>query len=212
MDTLAKILHLIMQKGIEQKKFAADLGIQPQVVSDWKSKKSKSYMKYINAIAEYFNVTTDYLLWDNESVRYRTKLEQLLEVNHLTPQEFSDKAQIPLKHVMGMIQGDINSLIEYAVPAAEYFGVDRDLILGLNPDRTIDDDSFYARLEDRKKHKAYDPYDSSAYWTEGNEELMNQIISNEDLKSLVLSASKLSEDELKIAKKLIQVLGEGNNN
>lgn len=62
MDTLNRIMLLIKEKGIEQQGLAAVLGINKQTISDWKSGKSKTYLKYIQTIADYFNVSTDYLL------------------------------------------------------------------------------------------------------------------------------------------------------
>lgn len=65
MNTVEKIIFLIQQKGIEQKQFANDIGISQQTISEWKSGKTQSYKKHINKIAEYFNVSTDYLLSDS---------------------------------------------------------------------------------------------------------------------------------------------------
>lgn len=62
MDTLDKILYLLKTNNIEQQKFAEDIGLKKQAISEWKSGKTKSYKKYIDKIAEYFNVSTDYLL------------------------------------------------------------------------------------------------------------------------------------------------------
>lgn len=79
MTTAEKILSLIQERGIEQQKLAAHLGINKQTISDWKSGKTKSYTKYIDKIAEFFNVSTDYLL-SNEA-----------------PQEPSDKTEREVK-------------------------------------------------------------------------------------------------------------------
>jgi len=65
MNTVEKIIFLIQQRGIEQKQFANDIGISQQAISEWKSGKTQSYKKHINKIAEYFNVSTDYLLSDS---------------------------------------------------------------------------------------------------------------------------------------------------
>ena len=62
MDTLDKIMLLLKENGIEQQGLAAILGINKQTISDWKSGKSKTYLKYIQTISDYFNVSTDYLL------------------------------------------------------------------------------------------------------------------------------------------------------
>ena len=62
MDLLNRILLLIESKGVEQQEFARALGVSKQTISDWKSGKNKSYTKYTQQIADYFNVSSDYLL------------------------------------------------------------------------------------------------------------------------------------------------------
>lgn len=66
MTTIEKILTLLEQKGIEQQQFALAIGVNKQKISEWKSGKTKSYMKYIDKIAEFLSVSTDYLLGADE--------------------------------------------------------------------------------------------------------------------------------------------------
>jgi transcriptional regulator with XRE-family HTH domain len=53
---------LIREKGIEQKEFCNAIGVLPQVFSDWKSGRNKSFHKHLSKIADYFGVSVDYLL------------------------------------------------------------------------------------------------------------------------------------------------------
>lgn len=62
MNAVERILELISAKGITEQKFLSDLHFNRSLLSDWKSGKSKSYRKHIDKIADYFGVTTDYLL------------------------------------------------------------------------------------------------------------------------------------------------------
>ena len=62
MNTLDKILSLITEKGIQQKTFAENIGVTKHTITDWKNGRSKSYMKYIDKIADFFDVSADYLL------------------------------------------------------------------------------------------------------------------------------------------------------
>lgn len=62
MNTVEKILALLDENGNEQKDLAHFLGVNAQTISDWKSGKTKSYKRHIDKIAEYFNVSVDYLL------------------------------------------------------------------------------------------------------------------------------------------------------
>ena len=69
MGTIDKILLLMKNNNIAQKTLAEAIGVRKQTISDWKSGKTKSYMRYINKIADFFNVSVDYLLdkTDDES-------------------------------------------------------------------------------------------------------------------------------------------------
>lgn len=58
---LEKILALLQERGIEQQKLADYLGINQQVITDWKGGRSKSYRKYVGKIAEFFGISPDYL-------------------------------------------------------------------------------------------------------------------------------------------------------
>ena len=61
-EILDNIFELLNEKNIGQKDFAKAIGIPPQVVSDWKGGRNKSYKKHILQIAEFFNVSVDYLI------------------------------------------------------------------------------------------------------------------------------------------------------
>ena len=62
MNTLDKILSLLTEKGIQQKTFAENIGVTKHTITNWKNGRSKSYMKYIDKIADFFDVSADYLL------------------------------------------------------------------------------------------------------------------------------------------------------
>ena len=62
MDTLTIILRLMKDNNCDNLQLAEALGLNRQVVTDWKAGRSKSYNKYLYQIADYFNVSVDYLL------------------------------------------------------------------------------------------------------------------------------------------------------
>lgn len=66
MDTLNKIVELLKENKRTQQELMVYLGLEKSTFSSWKSGKSKSYTKYIDKIAEFFNVSTDYLLKGEE--------------------------------------------------------------------------------------------------------------------------------------------------
>jgi len=64
MNTVEKILKLIREKKITEREFLTDLNFDKTALSQWKKGQNESYKKYIGRIADYFGVTTDYLLKD----------------------------------------------------------------------------------------------------------------------------------------------------
>lgn len=57
-----RILGLIEEKGIKNSDLTSALGLQPTAVSEWKSGKMHSYQKFIGEIADFFDVSADYIL------------------------------------------------------------------------------------------------------------------------------------------------------
>jgi len=62
MNTVERIVNLLKEKGIQQKDFVKNIGLNSSALSDWKSGQNHSYKMHIDKIADYFNVSTDYLL------------------------------------------------------------------------------------------------------------------------------------------------------
>lgn len=62
MGTKERIFELADRKFKEQQVFASAIKINASVVSNWRTGKSTSYMKYLNEIAEVLNTTPAYLL------------------------------------------------------------------------------------------------------------------------------------------------------
>ena len=62
MDAVDRIFELVGEKFKEQKEFAAAIGINDKTVSAWRTRRAKSYTKYLPQIAEALGTTTEYLL------------------------------------------------------------------------------------------------------------------------------------------------------
>ena len=60
--TLERIIEQCKESGKTQKELTEELCLGQYAFSEWKSGKSKSYTKYIYHIAEFLNVSVDYLL------------------------------------------------------------------------------------------------------------------------------------------------------
>ncbi len=64
MDILDRILMLLGNR--EQRELTNFLGLKSVAFSEWKSGKSKSYKKYLIEIADFFNISLDYLVYGKE--------------------------------------------------------------------------------------------------------------------------------------------------
>lgn len=62
MSTLDKILRLLKEQNKKQIELTNYLGISKNVFTSWKSGKNTSYTKHIGKVAEFFDVSADYLL------------------------------------------------------------------------------------------------------------------------------------------------------
>lgn len=91
--TRRNIRKLIRQKGISQVELGNAIGVSQFVVSHWILGKSCAYMKYLDKIAKYLDVSMDYLTgntsssvendskWQySEEVKNRKELRDLLDV------------------------------------------------------------------------------------------------------------------------------------
>lgn len=62
MEVLTRILALLDEKHIQQKKLSDYLGLSKCAMTGWKNGNNNSYMKYLPQIAEFFGVSVEYLL------------------------------------------------------------------------------------------------------------------------------------------------------
>lgn len=62
MDTADRLFELVDEQFREQKDFAAALELTPSIVSEWRRRKSASYVKHLSKIVEVLNTTSEYLL------------------------------------------------------------------------------------------------------------------------------------------------------
>jgi len=71
----AKIKALRKRDDITQERLAEVLGVTSQAVSKWESETSYPDIEYITSIANFFNVTTDYL-FDHDMAEKRKKIDE----------------------------------------------------------------------------------------------------------------------------------------
>ena len=59
--TMQRILEEMQLQNKQQTELGEYLTVTPNVVTDWKSGRLKSYKKYLHAIADFLNVSVEYL-------------------------------------------------------------------------------------------------------------------------------------------------------
>lgn len=90
MDTRTRIFELLDKLGMEQKAFAAEVGVSEGTVSNWRRGVSSSYSHYLVQIAQVLGTTTADLLGEKQQSS-PSKTDRLLEVfGDLTDDEQED--------------------------------------------------------------------------------------------------------------------------
>lgn len=69
-----RLNQLLRERGISAYRLAKDIGVSGQTVSNWKNGSIPSADQVIT-VADYFNVSTDYLLKDSDSI-FETEIPQ----------------------------------------------------------------------------------------------------------------------------------------
>lgn len=105
MDVLERIFDLAARKYPEQKAFAEALGVSPTRISEWKKRKSESYIKRLPEIASVLGTTPEYLLSgtvaDSATVSDPDLAAALSQFEKLTPEQRAK--------VIGYMEGLISS-------------------------------------------------------------------------------------------------------
>ena len=103
MDIMERIFDLAARKYPEQKAFAEALGVSPTRISEWKKRKSESYIKRLPEIASVLGTTPEYLLTGNavEPASDPELAAALSQFEKLTPEQRAK--------VIGYMEGLISS-------------------------------------------------------------------------------------------------------
>ena len=87
MDTLTLIKNLLKKNNLKQKALTDYLGISKNAFTNWSNGNNTSYIKYLPKIAEFFDVSVDFLL-GKEKPKASFKYAFYDEITHnLTPQQ-----------------------------------------------------------------------------------------------------------------------------
>jgi len=107
MQVLRNIEQLIKEKGINKKIFLEAMGMNKTTWSNWEKGYSSTFYENISKIADYFNVSTDYLLG-------RTEIKTALSEQPLSPRqkELLEKLIVLSSDDFGRVEGYVDSLKE----------------------------------------------------------------------------------------------------
>lgn len=77
MSTAEKIFYILKEKGIKQTTLARHMGLSRQLVFKWKIGESKSFYRYLEDIAQFLDVSADYLLGrSDDQTRVKNKINK----------------------------------------------------------------------------------------------------------------------------------------
>ena len=83
MTKIPKLFELMNQKNITAKQLSADLKISAGNISDWKSGRSMPSSEKLQLIADYFNVSTKYLL-GNDNIKVYDEHDNIVVIDDET--------------------------------------------------------------------------------------------------------------------------------
>ena len=65
-EVISRITDLLIQRGVSQTELLSYLGLNRNNFTEWKARRNKSYLMYIDEIAKFFDVSPTYLLRGEE--------------------------------------------------------------------------------------------------------------------------------------------------
>ena len=68
MDIIDKVDELLKERGLTAKALAEGIDVSTGNISDWRSRRAKPNTEVLSRIADYFGVSTDYLLGKNDLI------------------------------------------------------------------------------------------------------------------------------------------------
>ena len=105
MSTCERIFDLLKEKNIKQSVFARYMGLTRQLIFKWKKGESVSYYKYLNDIADYLDVSPDYLLGrsDDKNSNYKKINTKEVQFALKDPDQFDEQTYEDIQKYVGYI-------------------------------------------------------------------------------------------------------------
>ena len=110
--TVQKILDLVKERGLSVRQFEASSGIPTGSVQAWKSGRYSPSGTSLQKIADYFDVSVDYLLGNTDD-KQRKPGPDPSSANISVPKEYADVVVAFAGGVKDLSQEDIDSVIEF---------------------------------------------------------------------------------------------------
>lgn len=105
LDLRDKVLKLIKESNKKACQIETDLELKTGTVGDWKRGKGNSFNKYIPEIAEYFGVTTNYLLGQEDIKKEApATAQELSEVETFIVSVFRAMNEADREHFVWMVE------------------------------------------------------------------------------------------------------------
>lgn len=90
METVKRILDLMQKNGISAHRLEVDASLSISSIQAWKNGKAKPSVEAIKKIAEYFNVSTDYLLLGVKTTLSEEEKKLVSLIAELTDEETNE--------------------------------------------------------------------------------------------------------------------------
>jgi transcriptional regulator with XRE-family HTH domain len=158
MSISVKIQQLRKSKGLSQEQLAEKLEVSRQAVSKWESGTSTPDIEKLSLISELFEVSTDYLIKDEEisqstqPVRQDIRIPRKLYIIDINKRKISTFEEFSIETISTngeatLITGLTKSNEKVKVPTCALYGISK-VVFGINKRTLL---GFYASMEDAKK-------------------------------------------------------------
>lgn len=137
-----KLKEIRLKNNLTQEEVSQKLGLTQYTYSNYESGKTEPKLNILKKIANFFDVTIDYLLetsnTKNETITERNilNLKKYQKESGKTIKEVSQELNIPFSTYNNYLIGNREPNIETIIKLAKYFNVSTDELLGLSQAET----------------------------------------------------------------------------
>lgn len=106
-EMIARIFNLMRKRHMTGRAFAEGVGMAPSTCHDWKAGKGTPKVEYIAKTAQFFGVSTDYLIFgeDEEEIKLR-----IIKAQNLEEQSLLDRYREMPENLRSMVNAYVNGI------------------------------------------------------------------------------------------------------